>query len=139
VVRRFRMPGVSLAAFGAAMFAAGLALGTQQAPTDWRGIKAQVLAKITLAGEIADVKHRDLRLSRVSIAPGGHVPVHSHQGDPTIVYVLSGVLTNRHMDGTVRQYRAGEVFAEFGPRRHWIENAGTEPVVFLDANIHKEK
>jgi quercetin dioxygenase-like cupin family protein len=133
------MRGLGLGALGAAMFAAGLALGTQRAPTDWRGIKEQELTKIDLAGEIFDVKHRDLRLSRVTIAPAGHVPVHSHRGDPTIVYVLSGVLTNHHMDGTVRQYHAGEVFAEFGPGRHWIENDGTEAVVFLDANIHKKK
>lgn len=133
------MRGLRLAAFGAVMFAAGLALGTQRAPTDWRGVSQQVLVKLDLAGEIAGAQHRDLRLSRATIAPGGHVPVHSHQGDPTIVYVLSGVLTNHHVDGTVRRYRAGEAFAEFGPGRHWIENAGSKAVVFLDANIHHEK
>lgn len=136
---RFRMRGLRLAAFGAVMFAAGLALGTERAPTGWRGVSQQVLAKLDLAGEIAGAQHRDLRLSRATIAPGGHVPVHSHQGDPTIVYVLSGVLTNHHADGAVRRYHAGEAFAEFGPGRHWIENAGTKAVVFLDANIHQEK
>ena len=133
------MKALHLAAFGAVMFLAGLALGQRAGPTDWRGISQQVLAKIDLAGEIPDAKDRDLRLSRATIAPGGHVPVHSHEGDPTIVYILSGVLTNHHLDGTVRRYHAGEAFAEFGPGRHWIENAGAEPVVFLDANIHKQK
>jgi hypothetical protein len=30
----------------------------------------------------------------VIVAPGGHIGLDSHQGDPTIVYVLQGVLTN---------------------------------------------
>jgi quercetin dioxygenase-like cupin family protein len=133
------MRALTLAVFGTAMFGVGLALGTQAGPTDWRGFSQQLLAKIDLAGEIPDVAGRDLRLSRATLAPGGHVPVHSHQGDPTIVYILSGVLTNHPLDGTVRRYRAGEVFAESGPGKHWIENDGTAPLVFLDANIHQEK
>jgi hypothetical protein len=28
------------------------------------------------------------------VSPGGHIGLHSHQGDPTIVYLLSGILTN---------------------------------------------
>jgi quercetin dioxygenase-like cupin family protein len=131
------MTALRLAGFGAAMFAAGLALGAEAPPTDWRGFTTQVLASVDLGGRVFDVANRDLRLSRATLAPGGHVPVHSHQGDPTIVYVLSGVLTNHHLDGSVRDYHAGEVFAESGPQQHWIENDGSVPVVYLDANVHR--
>src|SRR5437868_4980696 len=62
---------------------------------------------------------------------------HSHQGDPTIVYVLEGVLTNHHDDGTTEESRPGQVFAEFGPRSHWVENKGPAPVTFIAANIHR--
>jgi quercetin dioxygenase-like cupin family protein len=84
------------------------------------------------------VQDRELRLSRAVVSPGGHVGLHSHQGDPTIVYILSGVLTNRHDDGTTDEFRPGQVFAEFGPRAHWVENTGSAPVTFIVANIHRK-
>jgi quercetin dioxygenase-like cupin family protein len=120
-----------------ALFAAGFVAGQQAAPSDYQGVDEKVLASIDLAPEIATVRDRDLRLSRAVIAPGGHVGLHSHQGDPTIVYLLSGVLTNHHDDGSVQEFHPGEVFAEFGPRRHWVENRGTAPVTFIVANIHR--
>ena len=73
------------------------------------------------------------------MAAGAHIGLHSHQGDPTIVYVLDGVLTNDHDDGTTEKFQPGEVFAEFGPRSHWVENNGPTPVVFIAANIHRRE
>lgn len=130
-----RLPAFLVGAL--ALFAAGFAAGQQSAPSDYQGVDEKVLARIDLAPEIATVRDRELRLSRAVIAPGGHVGLHSHQGDPTIVYLLSGVLTNHHDDGTVQEFHAGEVFAEFGPRQHWVENRGAAPVTFIVANIHK--
>src|SRR5437762_3977814 len=76
--------------------------------------------------------------SSAVIAPGGQVGLHSHRGDPTIVYMLSGVLTNHHDDGTTEEFHPGEAFAEYGPRSHWVENKGSAPVRFIVANIHRE-
>ncbi|HJU15272.1 MAG TPA: cupin domain-containing protein [Stellaceae bacterium] len=135
------MNGLRRAALGGAglvLFAAGFASGQQAAPTDFKGVRQTVLAKIDLAGEIRIVKDRDLRLTRATIAPSGHVPLHSHEGDPTIVYVLSGVLTN-HQNGTVHELHPGDVLAEFGPGSHWVENRGPDPAVYLAANIHRRK
>jgi len=130
-----RIAGYSVAV--AALFSAGLVLGRQAAPTDYKGVEEKVLAAIDLAKEIDSLQGRELRLSRAAVAPGGHVGLHSHQGDPTIVYMLSGVLTNHHDDGTTQEFRAGEAFAEYGLRAHWIENRGPDPVTFVVANIHK--
>lgn len=124
---------------GMALLAAGYAAGQQAAPSDYKLVSEEVLAGIDLAGEIPSVAKRELRLSRATIAPGGHVGLHSHQGDPSIVYILSGVLTNHHDDGTTREFRAGESFAEFGPRAHWVENTGGVPVVFVVANVHRKE
>lgn len=131
-----RLMALSAAALG--LVAAGFALGQQMAPTDYKGVDERVLASIPLAQEIDTVQNRDLRLSRALVAPGGHIGLHSHRGDPTIVYMLSGVLTNHHDDGTTEQFRPGDVFAEFGPRAHWVENQGADPVTFIVANIHRE-
>ena len=97
------------------------------------------LAAIDLAKEIDSVENRELRVSRAVVASGGHIGLHSHRGDPTIVYVLDGVLTNHHDDGTTEEFRAGQVFAEFGPRSHWLENNGPTPVIFIAANIHRRE
>ena len=123
---------------GFALFAAGVALGQQRAPGDYRGFHQTVLATIDLAGQIRDGQNRDLRLTRATVLPHGHIPLHSHQGDPTIVYVLSGALTN-HQNGMVSVLHPGDVLAESGPGSHWVENAGPRPLVFLAANIHRKK
>ena len=124
---------------GTALLAAGFVLGQQSAPTDYKSVSEEVLASIDLAPEIDTVANRVLRLSRAVVAPGGHVGLHSHQGDPTIVYLLSGALTNHHEDGTTENFQPGQFFAEFGPRAHWVENAGSSPAIFIVANIHRRQ
>lgn len=129
------LPAVVLAAF--VLFATGFVLGQQSVPTDYKLVSEDELAAIDLTGEIDAIQGRELRLTRARIAPGGHIGLHSHHGDPTIVYMLRGVLTNHHDDGTTEEFRAGQVFAEFGPRSHWVENNGPVPVSFITANVHR--
>ena len=124
---------------GLALFIAGLALGQHPAPTDYNGVEESVLAAIDLAKEIDGVENRELRVSRATVAPAGHIGLHSHRGDPTIVYVLAGILTNHQDNGTTEEFRSGQVFAEFGPRLHWVENTGPTPVTFIVANIHRRE
>jgi hypothetical protein len=106
------------------LLSAGYVLGQRSAPADYKLVSEDVLASIDLATEIDSVQDRELRLSRATIGPGGHVGLHSHQGDPTIVYLLSGMLTNHHDDGTTEMFREGQVFAEFGFRAHWSKTEG---------------
>jgi len=130
---------IALCSAGFALVAAGFVLGQQSAPTDYRSVTEDVLAAIDLAKEIDSIANRELRLSRAVVAPGGHIGLHSHQGDPTIVYLLSGVLTNHHDDGTTEELHPGQVFTEFGPRAHWVENTGSTPVTFIVANVHRRE
>jgi quercetin dioxygenase-like cupin family protein len=109
-----RLAASTSAAFS--FFTAGFVFGQQSAPTDYKLVSEDVLAAIDLAGEIDSVQGRQLRLTRAVIAPGGHIGLHSHRGDPTIVYLLSGVLTNHRDDGTVEEFQPNQVFAEYGPR-----------------------
>jgi quercetin dioxygenase-like cupin family protein len=101
-------------------------------------VTQNVLASIDLDKEIDRVQGRELRLSSAVIEPGGHVGLHSHRGDPSIVYVLSGVLTNHHDDGTTEEFHAGQAFSENGPRSHWVENKGADPVHLIVANVGHE-
>ena len=68
-----------------ALFTAGFALGQYPAPTDYKGVQESVLAAVDLAKEIDSDENRELRVSRAIVAPGGHIGLHSHQGDPTII------------------------------------------------------
>jgi quercetin dioxygenase-like cupin family protein len=109
------------------------------APTDYKLVTETVVGAVDLAREVVSTENRELRLSRVIVGPDGHIGLHSHQGDPTIVYVLSGVLTNHHSDGMTTEIQPGESFVEFGQRAHWVENKGPEPLTFLAANLHRRE
>jgi quercetin dioxygenase-like cupin family protein len=132
----YRIAGLGLLA--SLLFSLGAVRGQQRAPTDYKLVTENVLAAIDLTKEIESVQGRELRLSIAVIEPGGHVGLHSHRGDPSVVYILSGVLTNHHDDGTTQELRAGEVFSEYGPRSHWVENTGSDPVRFIVANVHHD-
>jgi len=131
-----RITALNISAAALMLISAGYVLGQQSAPTDYKLVAEHVLATIDLAKEIDSVENRELRLSHAVVSPGGHIGLHSHHGDPTIVYMLSGMLTNHHDDGTTEEFRPGQAFAEFGPGSHWIENNGATPVAFIVANIH---
>ena len=55
------------------LFSAGVVLGQQSAPTDYKLVTENVLASIDLSKEIESVQGRELRLSNAVIEPGGHV------------------------------------------------------------------
>jgi quercetin dioxygenase-like cupin family protein len=121
-----------------AVFAAGFAAGQHAAPAGDRQVEQTLLATIDLAKAIdGPLGDREIRLSRVTIAPGGHIGLHGHQDDPTIVYLISGVITNHHDDGTTEKLRAGQAFAEFGAKLHWVENEGPAPVTFVFASVSR--
>src|SRR5215467_13521476 len=94
-----------------AAFVTGVAVGQSSVPYDDQSVEQALLATIDIAKAVDHQEDRELRLSRVTIAPHGHIGLHSHKDDPTVVYVVSGVLTNHHEDGTTNEVRAGEAFA----------------------------
>ena len=129
----------ALSASAVIVFCAGFAAGQRPAPTGDQSVDQTLLATIDLAKAVARPGDRELRLSRVTVAPHGHIGLHSHEDDPTVVYVVSGVLTNHHDDGTTNEVRAGEAFAEFGPKSHWVENVGSTPASFVFASVSRRQ
>jgi hypothetical protein len=129
----------ALCSAGLALLATGVVLGQQCAPTDYRSVTENVLAAIDLAKEIDSVANLELRLSRAVVAPGGHIGLHSHQGDPDHRLSALRVLTNHHDDGATVACHPGQVFGEFGLRAHWVENKGSIPVTFIVANLHRRE
>jgi quercetin dioxygenase-like cupin family protein len=121
------------------VFSAGFAAGQHSAPMGDRLVEQTLLASVDLAKAIGGLGDRELRLSEVHIAPHGHIGLHSHEDDPTVVYMLAGVITNHHDDGTTNEVQAGQAFAEFGPRPHWVENNGSTPAAFVFASVSRRQ
>jgi quercetin dioxygenase-like cupin family protein len=130
---------VAAAAGGLAVFASGFAAGQHAAPSGDRGVETTLLATIDLAKALDGFPDRQMRLNRVTIAPGGHIGLHGHADDPTVVYLVSGVLINHHDDGHTEELKAGQAFAEFGPKTHWVENKGPAPVTFVFTSVSRRQ
>ena len=118
-----------------AAFLTGIAVGQRSAPHDDQSVEQTLLATVDLAKAVDHLENRELRLSRVTIAPNGHIGLHSHKDDPTVVYLISGALTNYHDDGTTEEIHAGQAFAEFGPTSHWVENKGSAAATFVFTSV----
>ena len=133
----FHLVAVFVAAL--ALFSAGFAAGQHQAPSGDERVQQTLLASIDLAKAVDKSGDRELRLSHVTVAPGGHIGLHSHVDDPTVVYLASGALVNHHDDGTTEELRAGQAFAEYGPKSHWVENRGANPATFVFASVSRRQ
>jgi quercetin dioxygenase-like cupin family protein len=118
-----------------AAFVTGVAVGQSSVPYDDQSVEQTLLASIDIAKAVDHQEDRELRLSRVTIAPHGHIGLHSHKDDPTVVYIVSGTLTNHHDDGTTEKVHAGQAFAEFGPKSHWVENTEAAPATFVFTSL----
>ncbi|MBV8754566.1 MAG: cupin domain-containing protein [Hyphomicrobiales bacterium] len=119
------------------LFSAGFAAGQHQAPSGDQLVEQTLLASIDLDKAVDKLAGRELRLSHVTVAPGGHIGLHSHVDDPTVVYLVGGTLTNHHDDGRTEELHAGQAFAEFGPKSHWVENRGAAPATFVFASVSR--
>ena len=65
------------------------------------------------------------------------LPLHAHYA--LMLGVLAGVLANHHEDGTTEELRAGQAFAEFGTKAHWVENTGSAPASFVFASVSRQR
>ena len=100
------------------------------------GVTDTVLSSIDLAKEPVAVDGRMLRLRRLTVAPGGVVPYHSHGNRPAIIHVVSGTITEYASTGAVPfVHKAGESVAELNKTSHWWRNTGKVPVVLLASDF----
>ena len=109
---------------------------TKPNATAAKGVTDNVLAAIDLAEEPAKIENRKLRLRRLTIAPGGVVPWHSHGDRPAIIYVITGEVTEYASNCAVPiVHKSGEVARETHVTAHWWKNTGKEAAVLLSADL----
>lgn len=95
-----------------------------------------VLTMIDLSKESVAIKDRQMRLRRLVVQPGGVVPWHSHGDRPTLIYIVSGEITEYASTCAVPiVHRAGEAAQESHGLAHWWKNSGSQPVVLLSADL----
>ena len=105
-------------------FAGVLAAANSAEPikVDTKGVSAKILYEAPISGgHLPELKDKyKLRITEISIAPGGHVGDHNHLG-PGIRQMTVGEMEYimPHMTTT---YRAGDYFFETGDISHRVNN-----------------
>jgi quercetin dioxygenase-like cupin family protein len=112
----------------------------QQAPTENKGVKPEVLSGLPLAKQgLDDLSQRQMRMRQITLEPGGVVGFHSHKDRPALSYIIKGSLTEHRKGSPDRTYKVGEAIAEGTDVDHWAENASSsEPVVIVSVDLFKE-
>ena len=97
---------------------------------DTKGLVAKIKFEAPLAGFLTDLNGKyKLRVTELTLAPGGHVGEHNHVG-PGIRQVTFGYMTYVLPDKTV-VYSPGEFFFEAGDINHTVFNKTSEPMVHV--------
>ena len=104
------------------------------------GVVDTELASIDLGNENVKLDQRRLRLRHMTIAPGGIVPMHSHEDRPALIMVDSGEICEYNSECAVPiLHKAGEVAREFMGTRHWWKNTGTQAVDLTIGDIVNDR
>ena len=104
------------------------------------GVTDAELASIDLAQENVKLDQRRLRLRHMTIAPGGIVPMHSHEDRPALIMVNSGEIYEYNSKCAVPiLHKAGDVAREFMGTKHWWKNTGSQRVDLTIGDIVNDK
>lgn len=122
----------------AALALAPLPAAALDGPSDAQGVEIRDIVALDLAGQVPSGEGRTLRSRLMTIAPGGHLPVHDHRDRPAVIYFLSGTILE-HRAGAAEPivHTAGSGEAESVDTVHWWQNTGSEPAVLLVTDILK--
>ena len=99
------------------------------------GVSVELLATLDLGPEIEGMAGRQLRMRKVTMAPGAVFgPVHDHVDRPGLVYILEGTITD-HRNGVATEYGPGVGWPEDHATLHWLENRGPGEAVEISIDI----
>ena len=100
------------------------------------GVERPVLGTVDLAGWRGAGNVR-LRLRKLTIAPGGMAPTHSHKDRPSIVYIVEGeIIEHNAFCAAPILHKAGDTAPEAGEgHQHWWEDNTDKPVVIFSTDV----
>ena len=97
---------------------------------DTKGLVAKIKFEAPIAGFLNEINGRyKLRVTELTLAPGGHVGEHNHVG-PGIRQVTSGYMTYVLPKETI-VYGPGDFFFESGDVNHTVFNKTDAPMVHV--------
>jgi len=103
------------------------------------GVSDVTLGAIDLEKQPAHLKDRELRFRKLTIAPGGIVPWHSHDDRPALIFVQQGEIVEYASNCTVPiLHKAGDIRPEVFGTSHWWKNLGTETVILYVGDVRKD-
>jgi quercetin dioxygenase-like cupin family protein len=103
-----------------------------------QGFDIKVLGSIDLGPEIDGMADRVLRMSYVTVAPGGALAAHSHDGRPEIIYVVQGILTEQRNDAQPVDHKAGEILIMKTGVTHALSNRSAAPAIYIATPVAKK-
>ena len=105
-------------------------VGVSPVKVDTKGLVAKIKFEAPLEGFLKELNGKyKLRVTELTLAPGGHVGEHNHEG-PGIRQVTSGYMTYVLPDKTV-VYGPGDFFFESGDVNHTVFNKTDTPMVHM--------
>jgi quercetin dioxygenase-like cupin family protein len=110
-------------------------------PVDFKpvGVTDTTLGAIDLGKEMAKITGRELRFRKMTIAPGGIVPWHSHDDRPALIFVERGEIIEYASNcGAPIHHKAGEIRAETHGTSHWWKNLSDQEVVLYIGDVRKD-
>ena len=104
------------------------------------GVTDTTLGSIDLGKEPAMINDRKLRFRKLTIAPGGVVPWHSHADRPALIYVQQGEIHEyaSNCAGPI-VHKSGDLCREMSETSHWWKNLGDTTVILLVADVLHDK
>lgn len=121
------------------LIAVGSTAAQQAKPTENKGLKADVLTSIDLGKQgLNDYNSRQMRMRKVTLAPGGVLAYHSHSNRPTMDYIIKGAVLEHRDGASDRIYKAGDTITENTDVNHWVENKGKVPAELVAIDLFKE-
>jgi quercetin dioxygenase-like cupin family protein len=100
------------------------------------GTTREVLSYAELTGW-QGIQGLALRIRRITVEPGGYVPLHYHHERPSVDYIIQGELTEYNSFCAVPiVHRKGDSAERFGDFiGHWWKNESTETVILVSADV----
>lgn len=105
-----------------------------------KGVTDTILSAIDLVKSGSQFAGYQIRIRKLTVAPGGVVPWHSHGERPSNIYIISGAITEYRSSCAVPiEHKAGDVIPEFGAISHWWRNNTNTEMVLLSADLFNNK
>ena len=104
------------------------------------GVTDTTLGAIDLGKEPVMLKDHELRFRKLTIAPGGVVPWHSHADRPALIFIAQGEIAEYASNCSEPiVHKTGDIRPETSGTSHWWKNLGDQTVILYVGDVLHDK